>query len=207
MQATEHAIATARPKGMTPERVTGLVFAGLLQAALIFALIEGLTLKVWPTASPGMEVPIIRDNTKTTDLPPPPISLRQPADTTRVAPVVDIDYGQPPQGITLVRGPTQSTEIAFAPATAVGNTHTTPPYPALAERLGEEGIVALRLTVSTQGFVTDAMVLRSSGYEDLDQAARSWILSHWRYRPAMRSGVAVPSTSDVQVRFDLKNPH
>lgn len=41
MQTSDHAIALARPKGMTPQRVTGLIFAGLLQAALILALIEG----------------------------------------------------------------------------------------------------------------------------------------------------------------------
>jgi len=207
MQATEHAIATARPKGMTPERVTGLVFAGLLQAALIFALIEGLNIKVWPTAPTGTTIEIVRENNKPLPLPPPPVNWREPTTPGTALPRITIDTGEPPQGITLVQTPTPPAGIVFTPATAVGNTHTTPPYPALAERLGEEGIVALRLTVSTQGFVTDAMVLRSSGYPDLDQAARSWILAHWRYRPASRGGVAVPSASDVQVRFDLKNAH
>ena len=207
MQATEHAIATARPKGMTPQRVTGLVFAGLLQAALIFALIEGLNIKVWPTPEPGTAIDIIKSNNKTGQLPPPPISLHQPTVTTQVAPVFHIDNGEPSQGITLVQGPAQPTGIVFAPATGIGATHTTPPYPPLALRLGEEGSVMLRLTSSMQGLVTDAAVVRSSGYDDLDQAARSWILVHWRYRPAMRGGVAVASAGDVQVRFDLKNAH
>jgi protein TonB len=207
MQATQHAIATARPKGMTPERVTGLVFAGLLQAALIFALVEGLNIKVRPTPGTGTEIDIIKDSTKTGQLPPPPISLHQPTVTTQIAPVFHVESGETPQGITLVQGPAQSTGIVFAPATAIGDTHTTPPYPPLALRLGEEGSVQLRLTISTQGIVTDAALVRSSGYVDLDQAARGWILAHWRYRPAIRAGAAVPSASDVQVRFDLKNAH
>ncbi len=65
----------------------------------------------------------------------------------------------------------------------------------------------LHLTISAQGYVMDAAVVRSSGYEDLDLAARNWIMAHWRYRPAMRGGAATTSAADVQVRFDLKNAH
>ena len=207
MQATEHAIATTRPKGMTPERVTGLVFAGLLQAALIFALIEGLNIKVWPTPPPGTEVQIIKDNNKPLPLPPPPVNWREPTTPGTALPRFTIDNGEPPQGITLVQTPTPPSGIVFTPAAGIGETHTTPPYPPLGERLNEEGIVGLRLTISAQGLVSEAMIVHSSGYQDLDQAARGWILAHWRYRPAMRGGVAVASMSDVQVRFDLRNAH
>jgi len=207
MQATQHAIATTRPKGMTPERVTGLVFAGLLQAALIFALIEGLNIKVWPTPEPGTAIEIIKDKTRTDQPLPPPMPWREPTTTGPTMPVITIDTGQLAQGITLVERPTEPTGIVATPATAIGFTHTTPPYPPLAERLSEEGTVQLRLTISAQGTVTDAVVVRSSGYDDLDQAARSWILVHWRYRPAMRGGTAVPGASDVQVRFDLRTAH
>ena len=107
------------------------------------------------------------------------------------------------QGITTVVGPT--TPSYDQTATGIAGTHTTPPYPPLAIRLGEEGSVRLHLTISPQGMVTEALVVRSSGFGDLDQAARNWIMAHWRYRPAMRGGAAVASVSDVQVRFDLRN--
>jgi len=73
-------------------------------------------------------------------------------------------------------------------AAGIASTHTTPPYPLLARRLGEEGSLRLQLTISPQGIVTEAQVVRSSGYDDLDRAARDWVKAHWRYRPALRGG-------------------
>jgi len=202
----DHAIVMARPKGMTPQRATGLVFAGLLQVALIFALVEGLNIKVWPTPEPTMEGRVILDEAtvKPPEAPPlPPIP--NPIPVNPIAPTILIDDGRTTTtAITTVRGPVVPT-IYDHVAVGVADTHTTPPYPLLALRLSEEGSVRLHLTISAQGVVTDAVVVRSSGYDDLDQAARNWIIAHWRYRPATRGGVAVASTGDVQVRFDLKN--
>lgn len=206
MQTSDHAIALARPKGMTPQRVTGLIFAGLLQAALILALIEGLNIKVWPTPVTGTTGTVIK-TAPSKPGPPPTLNMHEPTLNNPVEPRFVIDNGQPQQGgLTTVYGPPQPPSYDQA-ATAVGDTHTTPPYPPLAIRLSEEGSVRLHLTISAQGYVMDAAVVRSSGYEDLDLAARNWIMAHWRYRPAMRGGAATASAADIQVRFDLKNAH
>jgi len=200
----DHAIAVARPKGMTPQRTTGLVFAGLLQVALIWALVEGLNIKVWPQTDIRTSVEIIREKIK--PLPPPPVlpNFSHPTVETPVKPTFEVeDEGQTNTRITPVVGPV--TPAFDRMAIAIGDTHTTPPYPPLALRLGEEGNVRLHLIISPQGFVTDAEVIGSSGYDDLDLAARNWIMAHWRYRPAMRGGAAAGSESDVLVRFDLKN--
>lgn len=203
MQTTQHAITTVRPKGMTPQRVTGFVFAGLIQIAVILALIEGLHVKVWPMPDNKMEGRIIREAIPPTPGPPPAPTWREPPIANPVVPIFHVANDQPGQGITLIQGP--PTPVVDYMASAIAGTHTTPPYPPLAIRLSEEGSVRLHLTISPQGMVTDAAVIRSSGYDDLDQAARRWILTHWRYRPALRAGMGVASTSDVQVRFDLKN--
>ena len=52
MQALDHPIATTRTPGHTRRRVTGFVFAGLLQAAAVWALVVGLHINVWPTPIP-----------------------------------------------------------------------------------------------------------------------------------------------------------
>ena len=52
MQTLDHPIATARMPGRTQRRVTGLVFAGLLQVGLVWALIVGLHINVWPAPTP-----------------------------------------------------------------------------------------------------------------------------------------------------------
>ena len=204
MQTMDHAIVMARPKGMTPQRATGLAFAGLLQVALIWALIEGLDIKVWPQPEHRTSIDIIKEPTKPGPKPPPTGAFHDPVIHDAVAPTFVIDNGsQTNTGITMVPGPT--TPVYDQAAVGVAGTHTTPPYPPLAIRLGEEGNVRLHLTISPQGIVTEALVVRSSGFGDLDQAAHNWIMAHWRCRPAMRGGAAVASVSDVLVRFDLRN--
>ena len=208
MQTMDHAIVMARPRGVTPQRATGLIFAGLLQVALIFALVEGLNIKVWPSPEPTMKGEVILDQTtvKPPEAPPLP-TVYDPIPVNPIAPTYQIDDGSTTTtAITTVHGPVVPAIYDHA-AVGVADTHTTPPYPLLAVRLSEEGSVRLHLTISAQGAVTDAVVVRSSGYDDLDQAARDWIIAHWRYRPATRGGAAVASTGDVQVRFDLKNAH
>ena len=208
MQTMDHAIVMAPPKGVTPQRATGLIFAGLLQVALIFALVEGLNIKVWPTPEPNMKGEIILDQTRVRPPEAPPLpKVYNPIPVDPVAPKYQIDDGSTTTtAITTVRGPVVPTVYDHM-AVGVADTHTTPPYPPLAVRLSEEGSVRLHLTISAQGVVTDAVVVRSSGYDDLDQAAHNWIIAHWRYRAATRGGAAVASTGDVQVRFDLKNAH
>jgi protein TonB len=203
MQTVEHAIATMRPKGMTPQRMTGLFLAGTLQVALIVALVKGLDIKVWPTPEHTIWGQVIKDPTKVGLKPPPAPPWREPTAGKPIEPKFVIDDGKQPPGIRTDPRPAQP--VYDQAAAGIASTHTTPPYPLLARRLGEEGSLRLQLTISPQGIVTEAQVVRSSGYDDLDRAARDWVKAHWRYRPALRGGAAVASTGDVQVRFDLKN--
>ncbi len=206
MQTMDHAIVMARPKGMTPQRLTGFFLAGALQVALIAALIAGLDIKVWPQPEPKTWGEVIIDPVKPGLPPPPTPTWHEPTVSNPVEPTFVIDDGNGTgTEITTVVGPPKPNYDQAA--TGIAGTHTTPPYPRLALMLGEEGSLRLHLTISPLGTVTEALVVRSSGYDDLDRAARNWVMAHWRYRPAMRGGVAVASTSDVQVRFDLKNAH
>jgi protein TonB len=88
---------------------------------------------------------------------------------------------------------------------SIAATHTVPPYPPIARRLGVEGKVTLRLTVSVEGRVSRAEVVTSSGRDDLDQTAQQWIMAHWRYKPALANGVAAASQTLATVTFSLIN--
>ena len=57
----------------------------------------------------------------------------------------------------------------------------------------------------SDGTVTDAIVTRSSGFPALDEAASTWIVAHWRYRPATREGKPVTSQTNANVKFELVN--
>ena len=90
-------------------------------------------------------------------------------------------------------------------AMAVTETHTAPPYPTMARRLGAQGKVTLRLSVQADGRVAAAEVLSSSGRQDLDQAAAQWITGHWTYRPAIRNGAPAATQVTAAVNFNLND--
>nr|WP_256558011.1 energy transducer TonB [Marinobacterium sedimentorum] len=77
-----------------------------------------------------------------------------------------------------------------------------PEYPPLARRRDQEGEVLLRLDLDTQGRVTAAQVLQSSGYPLLDRAAQA-AGSRWHLLPARINGVAVTSYVRIPVQFRL----
>lgn len=90
------------------------------------------------------------------------------------------------------------------PELAVHCPRRPPPrYPAAARRLGEEGIVELRVALSARGAVDRVTVIRSSGSDRLDRAAVAAV-RNWRCEPARVGGVAAPATAMQRIRFSLR---
>ena len=79
--------------------------------------------------------------------------------------------------------------------------HVPPEYPPQARRFGREGVVVLRLTIDTAGKLTQAEVVERSG-AGFDEAALASVRAS-SYRPAVRSGQAIPSRAILRVRFQL----
>jgi protein TonB len=192
----------------TTERVVGAGFVGLLHVIAIYALVTGLVPKI-------VKVVVPDDLTVTMDpvqqpkqdhvIPPKPTNLPTlPTEPTVPIPVFQIadDTAQ----TTAKQMPDRVTSIApDTAASSISTTHTTPPYPGMARKMGEQGTVKLRLTISPQGTVTVADIVQSSGFPDLDQTAVGWVLSYWKYKPAVQGGMAVTSTALAAVVFNLKN--
>ena len=53
----------------------------------------------------------------------------------------------------------------------IARTHSIPPYPTISQRLGEQGTVTLKVTIGTDGSVTEDSIEKTSGSDRLDQAA------------------------------------
>jgi periplasmic protein TonB len=83
-------------------------------------------------------------------------------------------------------------------------TNPKPPYPIAARRLGQQGVVLLKVLVRPDGSPADVQVQRSSGHELLDEAAANTVRSRWKFIPARRGDEAVESTVTFPIRFDLK---
>ncbi len=77
-----------------------------------------------------------------------------------------------------------------------------PAYPALSNRLGEQGTVRIRAYIEVDGTASKAEILKSSGYARLDQAALKAALK-WRYVPGKRAGVPEAMWVNVPMSFGL----
>jgi protein TonB len=154
-----------------------------------------------PAASPAHAAPSA----------PPAAIARRPADgdmpggaaaatssATPPAPTLPVRLGDGQLGLKLDDAPDPNMIEAQADP---GNR--APKYPQEAALQRQQGRVVIRLHIDTQGRVSDAEILQSSGHPALDRAARD-ALAKWRFIPALRDGVAVPSFRDQSTDFVLE---
>jgi len=196
---------------MTPERIAGIGFVAVLHVIVIWAIVTGLAQKILKPVPPD---PIQMIEIKPHELPPPPkvkppeVQLPQHQSNV-VAPPQIVIRDDAPQTPLVPQPPKQTDQQVSLPqdsaVVSVSGTHTIPPYPALESRLGHQGTVKLRLSISPQGAVIAADIVQSSGFPALDQAALSWVMGHWKYKPAIQGGVPVASTTIAAVVFNLRN--
>jgi protein TonB len=191
----------------TTERIFGVGFVGLLHVVAIYALVTGLAQKIVKAVQPDLQVTVlpVKEQQQTPITPPKlPDLPSTPMDQSVPPPEFQIATDTSSQ-INVVKTPNQVVATAAnTSALGIAGTHSTPPYPPMARKLGEQGTVKLRLTISPQGVVTAADVVQTSGFPDLDQTAVSWVLANWKYKPAVQGGVAVTSTALAAVVFNLK---
>ncbi|HKY18417.1 MAG TPA: energy transducer TonB [Rhizomicrobium sp.] len=182
-----------------------------LQCATAWLFMQGLGNYVLRLPPPIIDlIPIHKKEVP--PLPPPvPLRLKEMTIITVPEPEIKIDRNAESDGLKATA--TQQTAVNTAQTVfgvdralaGIVGTHTVPPYPPVAQRLGVEGKVILRLTVSPEGKVSSAQIVTSSGRADLDQAAQDWILAHWAYKPALENGEPVVSRTLAAVTFSLKN--
>ncbi len=78
-----------------------------------------------------------------------------------------------------------------------------PGYPSISHRLGEEGVVMLRVYVSAQGTPEQIQLLKSSGFARLDKAAQEAV-ARWRFVPARQGKIAIAEWVDIPITFQLR---
>lgn len=208
MERPSH-IFFARHSSLSRAPVAGLAIG--LQLVGFFLFAYGLGDGVLKFNPPPIDLVPIRPDVLPRTPPPPLPPLKNIEIPKAPTPVVPVDSGPSQTTITATTStPPQTTTPSTAAginraAVSIAGTHTVPPYPAIERRLGIEGTVTLRLTVGTEGQVTAAEVVTSTGREALDQAARDWIIGHWRYRPALKDGNPAVMQVLASVTYSLKN--
>lgn len=77
-----------------------------------------------------------------------------------------------------------------------------PVYPRASFRLGEEGLVLVRVLIGPDGRAQDAKIAKSSGFPRLDQAAEATVRA-WRYVPGKRGGVPEAMWVNVPIKWEI----
>jgi protein TonB len=192
------------------QRLPMIALAGSLQIAIAWLFTSGLvnhvihiggdgTIELAPI--PKTEVPLAE---------PPKPTLKTPNKVTADLPNYNVAREPGDRTITATlplsgNGTASTTTAVDRAPVSISSTHTAPPYPVVARRVGWEGKVTLRLTVLTDGHVGKAEVMASSGRGDLDDAARQWIMAHWIYKPALDHGTPAIGQAITTVTFSLEN--
>jgi len=77
-----------------------------------------------------------------------------------------------------------------------------PPYPRVAREHGWEGTTLLRVEVLDDGSGGTVEILKSSGYQVLDEASLETV-RHWRFLPARSGDIPIRSLVEIPIRFHM----
>lgn len=150
-----------------------------------------------PAAQPAPQPVAVVDPTPA---PQAPTSIVEPQPPAPPAPVAVAE----PEVLPANEAPSAPPKMVLPSSDAAHLNNPQPPYPKLSKRLGETGVVQLRVHVEIDGTPSQVQIYKSSGYDRLDQAALDTVKSRWRFVPGKLGGTPIPSWVIQPVRFDLQ---
>lgn len=205
----------ANRKQLNQNRTVPIVLSALITFTLGYALVSGLAFNVVKKAAEDLKTFDVNEPPpppeekppppEKTDIPPPPqisappplVRMETPAPPIQTTPVI-----QPPI-ITPTARPAPPAPPAPPPpkqsARAKANLasyFSDDDYPPSAQRNEEQGTTRFRLSIGTDGRVTDCQVTGSSGSSALDAATCSILRRRARYSPAIGAGGQPITDSD-----------
>jgi protein TonB len=136
------------------------------------------------------QLPIVIENTITV----PPAAVK-PAEATPVAAAPPAPPAPPVAAPAAPAAPKLVTGVEYV-------RQPQPVYPSISRRLGETGVVTLRVLVSEKGTPEQATVQKTSGSTNLDEAGRQAALRSL-FKPYMEDGKPVPVYVLVPINFKL----
>jgi periplasmic protein TonB len=135
---------------------------------------------------------------------PPSLSVPNDSVSTNPAPSVVAPAVRPPEalappsgGSAAGNGPDRGPTVD---ASFQGNR--LPDYPAMSRRLGEQGVVVLRVFITPDGRASDVALVKSSGSTRLDRSAMDAV-RQWRFVPARQAGQPVGAWYEWRWEFRL----
>ena len=126
-----------------------------------------------------------------------PVIATTPVETRVLDPV--IGTGETPAPKVLVPEP----PVRLAAVFNTPRSLIEPPYPPDKQRLEEEAVLRLKLTINERGRV---VAVEPVGRVDRSffEAARRHLIANWRYKPATEDGKAVPWSTTISLTFRIE---
>lgn len=192
-------------QSMSGNRVIALIIVALIHIVVGYTLVTGLAYSAAkqiiervttvdieePEPEPTEEPPPPPPEPDTA--PPPPVAPPAPININPAPPPIDTVPTIPPPAPIVTRIPPAAPPAPPPPRVQPkdpeprgnpGNWATPNDYPRRALREEREGTAGFRVTVDSNGRVTNCQITRSSGHADLDEATCANITRRARFRPA-----------------------
>ena len=212
----------ANRKQMSSNRTAAIIVVALIHAVLGYGLVTGLAYSVIKNAAEDLKTFDVEDEPPPPpekpppppeDTPPPP-QVAAPPPMVRMAPtqspIQTIQTLNPTPPITYTAPPAPPAPPAprvSQAAKAKGNLlslFSNDDYPQAAIRSEESGTTAVRLTIGSDGRVSDCSVTSSSGSSSLDGATCSILRRRARFTPAKdQAGNAISDTYSLRIKWVL----
>jgi protein TonB len=142
------------------------------------------------TPPPLPMLPIVIENTIT-----PPPSQARVTDMAPTTPVAAAPVQAAPAAPAAPAGPRVISAVEYIRA-------PQPVYPSVSRRMGEQGVVTLRVLVNEKGHAEQASIQKSSGSSNLDEAGRAAVMRAL-FKPYIEDGKAQPVYVMVPINFQM----
>jgi protein TonB len=202
------------------KRTLAFILTVIIHVVFFWALASGLGAKMVETVMGPVETKMIEelpDDNK--EPPPPPPDIEQPPPYVP-PPEVAIDLAVATSNTPAISNATTERPVVQAPPPAAkpverattrtppstqgrGARITQPEYPPASRRAGEAGTVQLRCFVQESGKCTEVSVVKSSGFDKLDEAAVKEVQRNWKFVPGKEDGKPVAMWHTFAVTFKL----
>ena len=188
--------------------------AGLLQRAIEVVVPAALLTEFIEAPKPRIEPPPPEPQPKEpqpkkAQLPQPPMPVAvtnqvpSPSAPTGVVAAPEVPLPPITAPVAVSAAPSAPPRLELPSSNAEYLQNPKPAYPALSKRLGEQGSIVVRVLIGTDGLPQRAELLKSSGFDRLDQAALTTVMK-WRYVPGKRAGIAEVMWVNVPINFVLE---
>lgn len=200
-----------------PSRAVGVTLVILIHLLAIYGLASGLAQNLARKTIQEFKAEVIPPKQETVKPPPPPPPELQKPPPPFVPPpdIVIQTEAAPTNTISNTRQvaslpPPPPRQVAAPPVTApalieggAGKCESSY-FPAIAQRLNQEGTTTVAVHIGADGSVQGVSIVNSSGHDSLDQASIRCISNSWHYRPATVNGQPVATTKEYAIKWVLQ---